>query len=78
MGEGSSVDVGKYKLWIYMILNGSNIDSAEYKCTDLFIVWPRVNLLFLQCILNYFYIFILMFSSILSHDFCIFHCHLVN
>jgi len=37
VGEGSSADVGKYKLWI---LNGSNIDSERYKCMTLFTVWP--------------------------------------
>lgn len=26
MGEKSSADVGAYKLWIYRILNGVNID----------------------------------------------------
>ncbi len=37
VGEGSSGDAGKYKLWIYRILNGSNIDWEVDKCMDPFI-----------------------------------------
>lgn len=37
VAEGSSADVGEYKLWTYRILNGSNIDWEVDKCVDLLI-----------------------------------------